>query len=63
MMNAVVNPLSFLDLDAPSAPDGDERPSPRSVLEFLCPGEGGADLAVLRSPLTRAPRSPASTSG
>jgi hypothetical protein len=47
LMNAVINPLSFLDLDVPGQPEAGDRPTAASVLGFLCPGEGGADLSLL----------------
>lgn len=47
LMNAVINPLSFSDLDPPGQPGAGDRPTAASVLRFLCPGEGGADLSLL----------------
>jgi hypothetical protein len=47
LMNAVINPSYFLDLDVPAPPGQGERPTLASVLGFLCPGDGGADLSLL----------------
>jgi len=47
LMNAVVNPLLFLDLDLPPVAGAAVRTSTASVLGFMCPGERGADLDVL----------------
>lgn len=47
LMNVVINPLSFLDLDVQAPPGTGERPTAASVLGFLCPGDGVADLSLL----------------
>src|SRR5438128_2592602 len=47
LMNAVINPLSFLELDRPGPPTDPKVPSPESVLSFLCPDRATADVASL----------------
>ena len=47
LMNAWLNPLAFLDVDGPPAPNLPEQPTPQTVLEFICPPGTPADVAAL----------------
>lgn len=46
-ITAWINPLAFLDIDAPPAPNLPAQPSPESVLAFMCPAVAPADMATL----------------
>jgi hypothetical protein len=47
LMNAWINPLAFLDVDGPPAPNLPAQPSPETVLGFICPPGTSSDVAAL----------------
>ena len=46
-MNAWINPLAFLGVDGPSAPNLPAQPTPQAVLEFICPPGTSSDVPAL----------------
>ena len=48
-MTAQINPLAFLKLDLPSAPDSPDLPNEQDVLEFVCSPGVPADAASMAS--------------
>ena len=47
LMNAQINPLAFLDIDGPPAPNVPDQPTPQTILEFVCPPGIPSDVASL----------------
>lgn len=47
LMNVSLNPLSFLELDAPRTASDSKLPSPESILSFLCPDGSDTDVGSL----------------
>ena len=47
LMNAWINPLAFLDVDGPPAPNLPGQPTPQTVLGFICPPGTSADVGTL----------------
>ena len=46
LMRGQLNPLAFLEADEPWASANQERPTPESVLRFLCPAEERFDFDI-----------------
>ena len=47
LMNAWINPLAFLDVDGPPAPNLPDQPTPQTILGFICPPGTSADVGTL----------------
>ena len=48
-MTGQINPLAFLKLDSPPAPDSPDLPNAQDVLEFVCSPGVPADVASMAS--------------
>jgi len=47
LMNAWINPLAFLDVDGPPAPNLPDQPTPQTILGFICLPGTSADVGTL----------------